>query len=81
MLLAIDIGNTNVVFGVHDGDTWLHYWRVRMVREKMPDEYGVLLRALLGEISLTMAALDRVVMASVVPPLTGRMEEMNVSKY
>jgi len=76
MLLAIDIGNTNVVFGVHDGDTWLHYWRVRTVREKMPDEYGVLLRALLGEISLTMAALDRVVLASVVPPLTGRMEDM-----
>ncbi len=76
MLLAIDIGNTNVVFGVHDGDAWLHYWRVRTVREKMPDEYGMLLRALLGETSLTVAAFDRVVLASVVPPLTGRMEEM-----
>lgn len=76
MLLAIDIGNTNVVFGIHDGATWLHHWRVRTVREKMPDEYGVLLRALLGETSLSMADLDHVVLASVVPPLTARMEEM-----
>jgi len=76
MLLAIDIGNTNVVFGVHDGASWLHHWRVRTVREKMPDEYGVLLRALLSEAGLRMADFDRIVLASVVPPLTGRMEEM-----
>jgi len=76
MLLAIDIGNTNVVFGVHDGESWLHHWRVRTVREKMPDEYGVLVRSLLSEASLRMVDFDRLVLASVVPPLTGRMEEM-----
>lgn len=76
MLLAVDIGNTNVVFGVHDGERWRHYWRVRTVRDKMADEYGVLLRALLRETDLTMAMMDQIVIASVVPPLTGRMEEM-----
>ncbi|MBN1250448.1 MAG: type III pantothenate kinase [Anaerolineae bacterium] len=76
MLLAMDIGNTNVVFGVHDGEVWRHHWRVRTVRDKMADEYGVLLRSLLREAELTMAAFDRIVIASVVPPLTGRMEEM-----
>lgn len=76
MLLAVDIGNTNVVFGVHDGETWCHHWRVRTVRDKMADEYGVLLRSLLRETGLTMAAFDHVVIASVVPPLTGRVEEM-----
>jgi type III pantothenate kinase len=76
MLLAIDIGNTNVVFGVHDGAGWLHHWRVRTVREKMADEYGVLLRALLAETDLSMIDFDRIALASVVPPLTGRMEDM-----
>ncbi len=76
MLLAVDVGNTNVVFGVHDGECWLHHWRVRTVRDKMPDEYGALLRMLLREAEMTMAAFDRIAMASVVPPLTGRMEEM-----
>ena len=76
MLLAVDIGNTNVVFGLHDGESWLHHWRVRTVRDKMPDEYGALLRMLLREADLTMGAFDRIAMASVVPPLSGRMEEM-----
>ncbi|MGC9522458.1 MAG: type III pantothenate kinase, partial [Anaerolineae bacterium] len=32
MLLAVDIGNTNVVLGAHDGKSWRHHWRVRTVR-------------------------------------------------
>lgn len=76
MLLAVDIGNTNVVFGVHDGKGWMHHWRVRTVRDKMADEYGVLLRALLREADLSMQDFDRIAIASVVPPLTGRVEEM-----
>jgi type III pantothenate kinase len=76
MLLAVDIGNTNVVLGVHNGERWIHHWRVRTVRDKMSDEYGVLLRMLLGEAGLTMKAFDTIGIASVVPPLTGRMEEM-----
>jgi type III pantothenate kinase len=76
MLLAVDVGNTNVVFGVHDGERWLHHWRVRTVRDKMPDEYGALLRMLLREADMTMGAFDHIAMASVVPPLSGRMEEM-----
>jgi type III pantothenate kinase len=76
MLLAVDVGNTNVVFGVHDGECWLHHWRVRTVRDKMPDEYGALLRMLLREADMMRGDFDRIAMASVVPPLTGRMEEM-----
>ena len=76
MLLAIDVGNTNVVFGVHDGAVWRHHWRVRTVRDKMADEYGVLFRSLLREAGLAMGDFNRIVIASVVPPLTGRIEEM-----
>jgi type III pantothenate kinase len=76
MLLAVDIGNTNVVFGAHDGLAWRHHWRVRTVRDKMADEYGVLFRTLLREVDLTLSDFDRIVIASVVPPLTGRLEEI-----
>ncbi len=76
MLLAVDIGNTNVVVGVYDGTAWRHQWRIRTVRDKMADEYGVLFRGLLREADLTLEAFERIVVASVVPPLTGRLEEM-----
>ena len=80
MLLAMDVGNTNIMFGVHDGLAWRHHWRVRTVRDKMADEYRVLVRSLLREGDLTMADFDHIVIASVVPPLTGRIEEMLVEQ-
>lgn len=76
MLLAVDVGNTNIVFGLHDGATWLRHWRVRTVRDKMPDEYGVLFRDFLREIDVALDALDHVVIGSVVPPITDRIEAM-----
>jgi type III pantothenate kinase len=70
MLLCIDIGNTNIVLGLwHDGD-WRAHWRVRTVRDQMPDEYAMLLKALLRDGGFEMADITRVVLASVVPPLT-----------
>jgi len=76
MLLAVDVGNTNIVFGIHDGATWLKHWRVRTVRDKMPDEYGVLFRDFLRTTGVALDALEQVAISSVVPPITDRMEEM-----
>lgn len=76
MLLAVDIGNSNIVFGVHDGDDWLHHWRVRTVRDKMPDEYAVHFRTFLGEADLRADRLEQIVLSSVVPPVTRRLSEM-----
>ena len=76
MLLAVDVGNTNIVFGIHDGATWLKHWRVRTVRDKMPDEYGVLFRDFLRTAGVALDALEQVAISSVVPPITDRMEEM-----
>lgn len=70
MLLCVDIGNTNVVLGLWDKNRWLAQWRVRTVRDQMPDEYAILLKALLRESGHKWSAINRVVMASVVPPLT-----------
>lgn len=78
MLLAIDVGNTNIAFGIHDRDRdrWTNHWRIRTVPDKMPDEYGVLFRDLMRDAGLEMRDIHRVVLASVVPPLTGTLSEM-----
>lgn len=76
MLLAIDIGNTNVVFGAHDGTQWVHHGRIETVRTRMGDEYAVLFQALLSEAGLSMTSFDRTIISSVVPQLTREMIEM-----
>lgn len=70
MLLAIDIGNTNIVFGVYTQQEWRHQWRVQTIRERMPDEYAVLFQGFLQQAGLDFSAFDRVILSSVVPQLT-----------
>jgi type III pantothenate kinase len=70
MLLAIDIGNTNVTLGLWDGRAWRRQWRLLTVHDKTSDEYGITLKALLEEAGLD-GEVRHVIMASVVPPLTG----------
>jgi len=76
MLLAVDIGNTNIVFAAHDGESWVHHWRVQTVKEKMPDEYGLLFHAFLREAAFDTVEFEQVVLGSVVPPVTWKIEQM-----
>jgi type III pantothenate kinase len=76
MLLAVDVGNTNIVYGVYNQDKWLHNWRIKTIRDKMPDEYGIMLKSLLRDVDLSMDLFEVIAICSVVPPLTGHMEEM-----
>nr|HPK53646.1 type III pantothenate kinase [Smithellaceae bacterium] len=43
MLLVIDVGNTNTVLGLYDGDQLVHDWRIRTVIDHTVDEYGMLI--------------------------------------
>ncbi|OQB27401.1 MAG: Type III pantothenate kinase [Chloroflexi bacterium ADurb.Bin180] len=70
MLLCVNVGNSNVVIGLADGHDWLAHWRVRTIRNQMPDEYAMLLKSLLRDGGHDLSAVDRIVLASVVPPLT-----------
>lgn len=70
MLLAVDVGNSNIKFGLHDGAGWAHYWPIATVPDKMPDEYAVLLRSFLREAEVDLRTIPRVVLSSVVPQLT-----------
>lgn len=69
MLLAIDIGNTNITLGVWNGRSWPHKWRLLTNQGKTADEYGIELKALLRDVGL-VASIDDVIMASVVPALS-----------
>lgn len=69
MLLCIDIGNTNLVLGLWDEEGWHGKWRVRTVRDKMPDEYAMLLGGLFEDHGCDFSSVGRVVIASVVPRL------------
>ena len=76
MLLAIDIGNTNIVLGVFDGTTLRHSWRLTTARDRTSDELGLTVTQLLDRDGLELSNIDGAVMASVVPPLTATMIDM-----
>lgn len=81
MLLVIDVGNTQTVFGVYDGARLTHHFRLASDRTRTHDEYGVLLRELLRDAGLTVGNFKAAVMASVVPPLTPILESMCEKKF
>ena len=76
MLLAIDLGNTNTVFGVYDGANLLMHWRLSTQKERTVDEYGILLRNLFTFEKIDAKKIRRVIVASVVPPLDAVLQEM-----
>src|SRR5258708_3779226 len=67
MLLAIDVGNTNTVFGLYDGKTLRQHWRLPTNRGRTADEYGILVRDLLEGAS--HPPIEGIAVSSVVPPL------------
>jgi type III pantothenate kinase len=77
MLLTIDIGNTNITFGVYDKQKVLQYhWRIKTDHGRMPDEYGIIILGLMRHEGLNFKQIEGVAIASVVPPLTGVFVEM-----
>ncbi len=76
MLLALDVGNTNVTIGVFQGKELGAHWRLRTVHDQTADEWGILLRNLFSLASLDSAAIDGIVIASVVPPLDSSLAAM-----
>jgi type III pantothenate kinase len=76
MLLAIDVGNTNIVLGVFEATTLVRSWRLLTLRERTADEIGLMVTGLFAHERIGLEAITGVVMGSVVPPLTPIMEGM-----
>jgi type III pantothenate kinase len=81
MLLAVDIGNTNIYLGLWHNDKWQITWRARTVADKMPDEYAVLVRNFLNIANLNYRAVTAVIISSVVPRLTLTFREMSQAYF
>jgi type III pantothenate kinase len=70
MLLAVDIGNTNVTLGVFEAEELHATWRIATDAAKLADEYGVIMHNLLEMEGLDRSVINKAVLASVVPSLT-----------
>lgn len=80
MLLAIDIGNTNIVLGVFKGDKLLQHWRLSTSPYRTADEYGSLIKGLFSSSKIEAEGIDGVAVSCVVPPLLTVFEEV-VRRY
>jgi type III pantothenate kinase len=76
MLLAIDVGNTNIVLGVFDGQSLVDRWRLATLRERTSDEIGVWVAQMFEHRHLDSRSVTGIVVGSVVPPLTGTFNRM-----
>jgi type III pantothenate kinase len=76
MLLVIDVGNTNIVYGLFDGATLRHQFRVESGRGRTADEYSVVLRQLLAMHEVAPEDVHAAIVASVVPSLTEPMVDL-----
>ena len=81
MLLAIDIGNTNITMGIFQERQIVATWRMATDPHKLSDEYGVLIRSLLPLKNVSVDNIDSMVICSVVPPLTSVFEELGRSHF
>lgn len=76
MLLAIDIGNTNVVWGIYEGRTLAGHWRLATDASRTADEYGILFVNILRQAGMEPDRISDAIISSVVPSLTAVFDEM-----
>jgi type III pantothenate kinase len=77
MLLTLDVGNTNTVLGLFRDSELVAHWRLTTARDQTVDEYGILTRELFTLAEIDPAAVNGVIISSVVPPLNPTLEEMS----
>jgi len=81
MLLAIDIGNTNIALGVFQEKKLIQHWKIQTEKEKTSDEYGVTLLNLFSLSGPEKTDIESVIISSVVPPLTPIFEDLSKSLF
>lgn len=76
MLLAIDVGNTNTVAGLFEGERLVVSWRFSTERQRMPDEWWALLAPLLGTAGVAPAAVDGAIIDASAPVVAAALRDM-----
>jgi type III pantothenate kinase len=81
MLLVVDVGNTNIVLGIYQGEKLVHDWRIMTDREKTADEYGTLLQNLFASRRVALEDIAAIIISCVVPPVVRAMEQLCMSYF
>jgi type III pantothenate kinase len=76
MLLVVDVGNTNTVLGLYDGDELVHDWRIRTVVDHTVDEYGMLIYNLYKNSRIKPRAVKDIIISCVVPTMLNILEPL-----
>ncbi|MCT8136389.1 type III pantothenate kinase [Anaerobacillus sp. CMMVII] len=76
MIFVLDVGNTNIVLGVYDGEVLKYHWRIGTNRQKTEDEYGMMVKQLFANEELQFRDIDGIIISSVVPPIMYALEQM-----
>ncbi len=77
MLLVIDVGNTNIVLGIYEGERLVDNWRIWTERDRTSDEYGILVRNLFSSRSISFGGIEAVAISCVVPPMLNMLLELS----
>lgn len=80
MLLAFDVGNTNIVVGIFEGKKLIQNWRLSTDKNKSSDEYGMLLKELFDFEGLSMNDVENVIISTVAPTVSFTLQHL-VFKY
>ena len=81
MLLAIDVGNSNVVLGVFEGDSLVESWRLATDNKRSADEYGTIIESMFMRQGIKPSDIENIIIASVVPSLLFTLEHMCLKFY
>jgi type III pantothenate kinase len=80
MIFVMDVGNTNIVLGVFEGEKLLSYWRMGTDKNKTSDEFGMFILNLFDYKNIDIDKIQAVVISSVVPPIMYTIEHA-IRKY
>ncbi|MBM7646444.1 type III pantothenate kinase [Scopulibacillus daqui] len=76
MIFVCDVGNTNIVLGVYEGDELVHHWRIATNRDKTEDEFAMIIKDLFLDVHLKFEQIKGIIISSVVPSIMFSLERM-----
>ena len=76
MILLVDVGNTNIVLGVHKDNEYIASWRISTDPNKTSDEYGIQVMQLFSQNNLDAKEVKGIIISSVVPNIMHSLENM-----
>lgn len=76
LIFVFDVGNTNTVLGVYEGEKLKYHWRIETNRNRTEDEYGMVIKSLFMNSQLSFSEISGIIISSVVPPIMFALERM-----